>query len=297
MSIQLRHIEFAIAAAEHGSFRAAAAALRVRESTISRQIRDLEYSLGGPLFIRSATGVRLNAAGREFVSRARRALCQLELAKGAIGRRIEVEQGELRIGIFSSLASGFLSDLIYAYRSRFENVQLTFVECNPAEHVAAIRNHATDVAFLAGTSGWSACESQPLWAERVFAALRQDHPLADREQIDLHDLADHRFIVSESPPGEEIHYYLIQRLAKLGHHPDIQQQGVGRDNLMRLVALGLGLTLTSQATTAIPFPGIAYVPITDENVPFSAVWSPDNPNPALHRLLEAARALAAAQEA
>lgn len=291
MSIQLRHIKFAVAAAEHGSFRAAASALRVQESTISRQVRDLEHSLGAPLFTRSTTGVRLNAAGREFVGRARKALSQLDLARDAIGKRADARKGELRIGIFSSLASGFLADLIRAYRSSFAGVQLTFIECNPAEHVAAVRKHVIDVSFLTGTMGWAACESQQLWTERVFAVLHQHHPHAGRQHIDLHDLADHRFLVSESPPGEEIHDYLIQRLAKLGHHPDIQQHGVGRDNLMQLVALGLGLTLTSEATTVIPFPGVVYVPIAGERLPFSAVWSPDNQNPALHRLLDTARSL------
>ena len=85
---------------------------------------------------------------------------------------------------------------------------------------------------------------------------------------------------------------VAKRLADLGRHPDIQQQAVGRDNLMRLVALGRGLTVTSEATTAAQFPGVVFRPINGEILPFCAVWSPRNDNPALRSLLDLARTMA-----
>lgn len=78
-----------------------------------------------------------------------------------------------------------------------------------------------------------------------------------------HELANGLFIVSEVAPGQEIRDYLVQRLADLGHHPEIQPQYVGRDNLLPLIAVGRGLTLTSEATTAVRFPGVCYRPIAD----------------------------------
>jgi DNA-binding transcriptional LysR family regulator len=71
---------------------------------------------------------------------------------------------------------------------------------------------------------------------------------------------------------------------------------VGRDNLMRLVALGRGLTVTSEATTAAHFPGVVFRPIEDEILPFCAVWSPANDNPALMAMLDLARSMASASE-
>lgn len=105
------------------------------------------------------------------------------------------------------------------------------------------------------------------------------------------DLACEKFILSEAAPGQEIHDYLVQRIARLGHHPESQRQFVGRDNLLALVAAGLGLTVTSEATTATQTPGIQYLPIAGEMLPFSAVWSPSNDNPALRRLLSITRKL------
>ncbi len=290
--IELRHIRYFVAASEHGSFRKAAHALGIRESAVSRRIRDLEDELGASLFHRHNGGVSLTQAGQHFLLRARKALRQIgEGARdvAAIGR---CEDGRVKIGIFSSLASGFLSDLLRVYDQNHAGVRIEFVDGNPAEHVSAIRQLRLDVAFITGTSGWSECETDHLWSERVFAVLPGSHPLADKVELDWSDLAGETFIVSDTAPGPEIHDYLVQRLADLGYHPEVHPQHVGRDNLLSLVAVGRILTLTSEATTVTHLPGIVYRPITKEILPFSAVWSPRNDNPACRRLLSLARSMA-----
>jgi len=292
LPIQVRHIHYMIAAADHGSFRRAAAALGVQESAISRRIRELEERLGTAFFIRSPGGVMLTPAGKQFVQRGRKALSEIGFAKAEVAAIGRAEDGHVRIGIFSSLASGFLSDLIQSFGARHTAVKLTFTDGNPAEHVAAIRQHRLDIAFLTGTAEWPGCNCQQLWSERIYVVLPAGHRLADDVEIQFADLAGESFIVSESAPGEEIHDYLVKRLADLGQHPEIHQQAVGRDNLMRLVALGRGLTVTSEATTAAQIPGIIFRPIAGEILPFCAVWSPHNDNPALRRLLDLAQSMA-----
>lgn len=294
LPIQLRHIRYVIAAAEHGSFRRAAAALSVEESAISRRIRELEERLGSALFIRTSSGVMLTHAGKQFVHRGRKALSEIGLARDEVSAIGRGEDGHVRIGIFSSLASGFLSDLIQAFGIRHPLVKLSFIDGNPAEHVASIRRLQLDIAFITGTAEWAGCEHRHLWSERIFVVLPENHPCASCDEVSFKDLAEAAFIVSECAPGEEIHDYLVQRLADLGHHPDIDQQAVGRDNLMHLVALGRGLTVTSEATIAAGFPGVVFRPIGGEMLPFSAVWSPHNDNPALQGLLDLASAMPAA---
>ncbi|MEC5413345.1 LysR substrate-binding domain-containing protein, partial [Aurantimonas sp. C2-4-R8] len=113
-----------------------------------------------------------------------------------------------------------------------------------------------------------------------------------RREIAWADLYERRFIVSKSDPGPEIHDYLVKHLARLGHHPSVEYCAVGRDNLMHLVSLGKGLTLTSEATTGTTFPSVVYRTLSGEELPFCAIWSPMNDNPALRRLLSLARVMA-----
>ena len=260
MSVEVRHIQYVIAAADHGSFRRAAAALGVEELAISRRIWEFEVRLGTNFFIRSPNGVTLTHAGTKFVQRGRKALTEIGLARAeaaAIGRG---ENGHIRIGIFSSLASGFLSNLIDAFGLRHPAVKLTFIDGNPADHIAAIRKHHLDVAFITGSSDWPGCEGRQLWTERIFVGLPTGHRLCGDGEVKFEEFAGEVFIVSESAPGEDIDDYLVKRLADLGRHPDIHHQAVSRDNLMRLLALRRGLTVTSEATTAAQFPGVVFRP-------------------------------------
>ncbi len=49
-------------------------ALEVKESSISRSVRDLEDEIGVSLFIRHSSGVNLTLAGQRFLNRTRQAL-------------------------------------------------------------------------------------------------------------------------------------------------------------------------------------------------------------------------------
>lgn len=106
-AVILRPLRYVIAAAERQSFRQAAVELGVRESTISRGIRDLEDEIGVALFIRHPGGVKLTNAGNKFLNHARVAVSGIEYALKDAGAAGRGEVGLVRIGIFSSLASGF----------------------------------------------------------------------------------------------------------------------------------------------------------------------------------------------
>lgn len=288
-SIELRQLRYFLAAAEQGSFRKAGIALAVLESSISRRIRDLEDHLGASLFQHHNGGVLLTLAGRCFLYQTRTAMQHLgEGAKdvGAIGRS---ENGYIRVGL-SSLASDFLCGLLQTYDAERKGVCIDFIDGRPGDHIAAVRLHRLDIAFVAGTAQHAGCETIHLWSEQVFAALPIRNPLAGCPSLTWSDLVGETIIVSEQAPERGIHDFLVQNLHDEGRHPEVHRHNIGRDNLLSLVAIGRGLALTSEATTSTRCLGLIYRPIAGEMLSFSAVWSPKNDNPALRRLLGMARA-------
>lgn len=291
-TIEIRHLRYFLAAVEHGSFRKAGTALGLSQSAISRCIADLEDQIGASLFHRHTWGVTQTYAGRRFVRRARQAIRMIKEGAHDVALAGRSEQGKIRVGIYSSIASGFLTELLTEYSERHRAVQIEMVDGDPADHIAAIRKLSLDVAFITGSREWPDCERTPLWKERVFVVLPIHHSLSIQKEIRWHDLKNESFVVSETAPGQEVHDYIVRYLADLGSHPEIKVQEVSRDNLVPLVAMGQGLTLVSEAMTAANFPGVIYKPIAGEVLPFSAVWSPNNDNPAFRRLLSLAKTMA-----
>lgn len=290
-SIELRHLRHFVAAAEHGSFRKAGAALGLSQSAISRCIAELEDQIGASLFHRHTWGVSQTFAGQRFLSTARKTIRMVGEGAQGVSAAGRGETGCVRIGIYSSIASGYLTDLLQSYGERHQKVRIELIYGSADEHVAAIRQLRLDVAFLARTRDWTDCERAPLWYERVFLALPDSHRLADHDALTWCELTGETFMVSEAPPGEEVHAHLMRELTGFGGRPDIHVQGVGLDNLLPLVALGRGLTLVCEGMTVARFPGVTYRPILDEILPFSAVWSAKNDNPAFRRLLSLAKVM------
>ena len=107
-----RHINYFLAVAEHGSFTRAASALHVSQPALSQQIRQLEESLGVPLFDRSGRTIRLTDAGEVWRQYASRALQELGAGKRAIHDVADLTRGSLRIAVTPTFTSYFIGPLM-----------------------------------------------------------------------------------------------------------------------------------------------------------------------------------------
>jgi DNA-binding transcriptional LysR family regulator len=292
-ALTLTGVSQALLVGEYLSFRRVATVLGIRQSAVSRRVRELEDELGVSLFERHHAGVRITNAGVRFLQEARAALVQLDQAVKTATAAGSGTIGRISIGILSSIGTGYLRDLIQAYHSRHPEVGIQVLESASADYVSAVRKRQLDVAFIMDTTDASGCETLPLWTERVFVVLPERHGLCERKEIEWADLREEYLIVRQSEYDRALWDRLTRRLSG-PNRGAMQKLNVGRDTLMHLVAMGLGISLTTEATTATPFPKVVFRPIArnDEPLQFNAAWLPDNDNPALRRFLSLARTLA-----
>lgn len=293
MPFDIRPLTYVLAAAEQLSFSAAANALNTRVSSVSRRVRELEDAMGVALFERNPAGVRLTDAGRRFIAEVVPALRMLQIAFENAGAAGRAEIGTLRIGIVTTLAGGFLRDVVTSFRDAHGGVRLEIHDGGTRQHFHAIRSRDLDIAFVTGTAEIPDCDSLELWRERIHVAMPAGHPLAARQALDWPDLRDERFIVTMDEPGPEVHDYFVRHVSDYGRSPDVSYRSVTQETLMHLVAIGEGITLVSEGWTSIALPDLALRPLTSDEdiVPLSAVWLPQNDNPVLRRFLSCARVL------
>src|ERR1700730_8115718 len=120
--LKLVSVMQALLVGEYLSFRRAASALGVRQSAVSRRVRELEDELGVSIFERHHAGVRVTNAGIRFLQEAREALLQLDHAVKTAVAAGSGTIGRLSIGILSSMATGYLRELIQVYCSHHPGV-------------------------------------------------------------------------------------------------------------------------------------------------------------------------------
>lgn len=288
----------AFTVAEYTSISRAARVLRVRQSAVSRRVLALEDELGVSLFERHREGVRLTDAGRRFFKKTGAAFAEIESAvknAAAAGRGTE---GVIRIGIVSASISGFLSDLLKEFRTEHAAVWLDFSEGSSRAHIAKIIERSLDVAFVVGSQFAPDCETLPVWRSRICVALPEQHILGVCENVDWTYLREERFIFGHDADSRELYELVIARFDEIDRRPEIENYGVCRETLMHLVALGFGISLISESNATQRYPGVILRPLAGEEkqLLYSAIWLPENDNPAARRFLSLARSKVAGRQ-
>lgn len=285
--IPLIALRYAVVVAEVLNFRHAAEVMGVAQSSVSARIKTLEETLGIALFERRHRGVRLTEAGRRFIAEVAAGIGHLEYAIRTAGSLSSGAEGRVAIGLHTSLAFGFLADLRRIFTAAYPAVEQVIMEGRSSETIALIRNGHLDVAFVIGAVEAPDCHSRELWQEPIMVALPTNHRLALMPSIMWADLAPEIFLVRNGGSGPQMFEHIVRRIVEREQSVHTQRHDVGRDTLMHMVAAGDGITLTTEAVTHVPFPGIVFLPIADETIQlrFSAVWSPHNRSSALRNLL------------
>src|SRR5258705_7143119 len=146
---------------------------------LSRQIQDLEGEMGFLLFDRLPRGVRLSAAGKLFLSDARRILQDVDEAK----RRAELialgSAGTLRIGIAMALSwHGVVVDAFREFRRRQPDVELVVHHLLSVHQVDAVLSDRLDAGVAATITPWHKDLAHRRFAqEGLLLAVPKGHPL------------------------------------------------------------------------------------------------------------------------
>jgi DNA-binding transcriptional LysR family regulator len=290
LAFDLRQLRYVLAAAEYRSFRRAAEALRVKESTLSRRIRSLEEQLGVALFARSRAGVRPTPAGADLLRTAQRVIDDVEAMTGLARAAGRGEAGHLTVGFYTSLSAGNLRATLIAFSQRYPQVEVRMVEGARQRLLAGLKNGTIDVAIVTGDPAPNGSPAMPLWSERVIVALPEKHPLAAHDVVYWTDLKGETFLLACFDPGPDVHDLLIAKLAAPGERPKVVQHNVTRETIKSLVGAGFGVSLLCEACIGASYAGVVYREAQDGNGPsrvgYTALWEADNDNPVLKPFLK-----------
>jgi DNA-binding transcriptional LysR family regulator len=283
VTLELRQLRYFVAVAEQGSLTRAAARLHIAQQSLSQQIRTLEAQLGVTLFERSSRGVELTDVGAVLLREARPVLARAERAAEAVRRAARGEQGELRVGFLSTVANYFMPPVVRAFRERHPGVTLHTEDLTIAALVAGLRDGTLD-AGLSRPPLVDDLATEIVLREPVAAVLPEGHPLADRAELTLADLADEPWVLTPRSSWPPWHKLYDQDFARAGYQPRVVQRGTTPQGLLALVAAGVGVTRLMLSSRSLRDGGVVFVPLTDDEAHVVLVSRQDTPNPALPAL-------------
>ena len=289
--IELRQLHQLIAIAEFRSLRAAAEALDVQQSTLSRTVRAIEDELGAILLERRHSGVELTEAGQAFLREAKSAIELLERAQRHARLAGRGKTGSLTIGIQTSLGTGFLKDLLRRDATAHPQVLLSAVDGATREHVMLVAAGSLDIAFVTDCEIPSNCDHAQLWQEEVFVVTSKTYALSGMPAVSWSSMRHERVLVTVAAPGPEVEAFIRGVLAvedDCGFKVD--RIDATQEMLLDLVALNQGITVAVSSWQRPDDRELSYLPVNEpkNSVAFNAIWNRANGNPALRRLITAA---------
>lgn len=190
----LRQLAAYVAVARAAGFTAAAAQLRVSQSTLSRAVSDLERVLGVQLLERDTRNVRLTAAGQETLRVAEQIVDAHRSGMKQLRRYLLGESGVVVMATLPSVAAVLLPQMISTFRGRRPDVSVRIMDGLERAVIGRVLNGDADFAVTTVGAASDRLEHRPLIRDRFRAVLPQSHPLAGRDEVTWEDLAAEPFL-------------------------------------------------------------------------------------------------------
>ena len=275
--MNLRQLQYFIAIAETGSFRAGAQRVRVAPPSLSQQIRLLEQEVGGPLFERLPRGARLTPAGRALLPEAQAAVLAAQrgtrAARGALG----LEAAVVEIATVLSLAVGLLPDAIQRLCEAHPGIAVRLHEFAHRELLqAAIDGGVGDIAIGPTPEAWRGPAVSLGHEEFVVIVGRRHAAFATEGPVRVEALARDPWVLYPDAHGL---LDLVRAIcAVAGFEPRDAVRTGQVEAVVRLAAAGLGVAIVPANT--VPPHLAAYArrldpPVFRELVAYTRVdWSP-----------------------
>ncbi|MDP1682937.1 MAG: LysR substrate-binding domain-containing protein [Burkholderiales bacterium] len=200
LRLTLRQLDILEAVARCGSFSRASAELHLTQPAVSMQIKQLESSLGIPLFEHIGKRIHLTEAGQETLQASRTIRRELVNLENSLGNFQGLRGGSLTVSVASS-ASYLAARLIAAFRQAHPDVRVSFNAVNRETLLQHLADNSIDLALMGQPPEGHGLEAQPFLDNPLVVIAAPTHPLAEVHHIPLQRLAEEPFVGREQGSG------------------------------------------------------------------------------------------------
>jgi DNA-binding transcriptional LysR family regulator len=246
--MDLRHVQTFVTVAELGTVTQAAQRLHVAQPALSRQINDLEHTLGLKLFHRVGRRLVLSSAGEELLADCRGLLNYSR----SLGERAKMlgrgDTGVLKVAASPQHIESVFSQFLHVYGKRYPNVQVKVTEGSGLEILAMLERGEIDLGQNLLHSihlDDQRFGNQPLEAVELLAACEAAMPLGARGVIEVARLAPHPLLLLDASFGFRRAFDAACRMS--GLKPKILIESRSPHTLLALAEAGHGVAIIPSA--------------------------------------------------
>lgn len=242
MAISLRQICYFVATAEQGQISQAAVDLGISQSAITTAIKDLEQIVGFDLFNRSAQGMELTVAGRQFLFHAYDILNKVNEATNLLLPANDFA-GRLAVAATYTVIGYFLPNHLGRLKRAWPNLDIQLFELNREAIEEGLLSNRYDIAVVLTSNVLNpdlATETLLSSRRRLWAAAK--HPLLSRHAVGLKEIADEPYIMLTV---DEAAHTSLKYWSQTAYRPNVILRTSSVEAVRSLVADGQGVAILS----------------------------------------------------
>lgn len=226
------------------NFTKAADNLYIAQSALSHSVRALEDELGVSLLVRErGRKVEVTEYGKVLYDYAERILGDVDEVRDTINAMHSPDGGIVKI--IYSMVNGFVV-IPRAIKALKEDPGckdiIVRIDINHGEQKIEeeLQQSVYDIGFTS-IGSYPGLNSAPIYKQQMFVALSTDHPLAGREFLTVHDIAEEPLIIYHR--GRHTHNLILRMFREENIVPNIEEYYADWAMQMSAVALGEGVAI------------------------------------------------------
>ena len=245
----LRQLQVFESIYRHGSFTRAAEELFLTQPTVSMQIKKLTDVMGLPLFEHVGRNVEPTEAGIELYDACRSMFEILTNLEMKIADLKGLKRGRLRLGVVTT-AKYLPPEVLGEFSRIYPGIDLALEVAN--RHRIIERMHANeDDLYIMGQAPEDGIEIEvyPFSPNPLVVLAPRNHPLVNKKNIKLEEIANEPFIMRE--PGSGIRDLVFRTFDAKGLRPNVRMELGSNEVIKHAVVSGLGLSVLSLHTLTL----------------------------------------------
>ena len=236
------HIRVVIALSDHAGLDQAARALGTSRASIQRTTRNIEAALGGKLFIRSSTGIRLSETGAQLSRGAKLAARELELAQEEIEQFLGQKVGRMVVGSLPLSLIEVVPLALMKLLDEIPDLSVRVIEGPYGNQLDGLRNGDIDmmVGALRTPAPTEDVVQRPLFDDPLSVVVRVGHPLTRLKSVTLSDTVGYAWVLPRrGTPTRSLFHRAFRRralaepkrLLEISSHASVRSILLGSDRV------------------------------------------------------------------
>jgi DNA-binding transcriptional LysR family regulator len=213
----------------------------VSQPGVSRALARLEEEVGSPLLLRSGRMLRATHAGMVFKRHVDAALHSFDDGLAAVEQLIDPETGSVSIVFQLSLGTWLVPDLVDTFRSDHPRVRFRLHSSDDARGSMVLADSHLDLELTARRPTEEGVSWEHLFTQPLVLAVSLEHPLADRTEVRLEEVADDYFVMLR--PSWELRAQTDDLCREAGFTPRSAFEADDLAVVRGFVAAGLGVAV------------------------------------------------------